>query len=209
MFFVKPPYLAGKLLFPLMKWRFPNNDKCIYLTFDDGPEPEVTPWVLEQLKEFNAKATFFCVGKNVSTCQDIYSSILKNGHSVGNHTFNHFNGWKTPTPDYLKNIDKCAELIDSSLFRPPYGRLKPAQYAQLVNKYSIIMWDVLSGDYSEKVSKEQCLENVIKHTKAGSIVVFHDSVKAKISLKYALPEVLKYFTEKGFEFRAITPKVLN
>lgn len=203
MFFVKPPYLAGKL-YPLMKWRFPVNEKAIYLTFDDGPIPTVTPWVLDMLNRFNAKATFFCVGNNVSNYPGIYSDILENGHATGNHTYHHLNGWKTATDTYIKNTEKCAELINSSLFRPPYGRLKFSQYSLIAAQYSIIMWDVLSGDYNIKITGEKCLQNIIKNAKEGSIVVFHDSLKAENNLKYALPKVLEYYSEKGFEFKAIS-----
>ena len=203
MFFVKPPYLLEKLL-PRMKWRMPVNEKAIYLTFDDGPIPKITPWVLEMLQQFNAKATFFCVGDNVSNYPDIYSEILEKSHTTGNHTYHHLNGWKTVTEEYIKNTEKCGELIHSSLFRPPYGKLKPSQYSLLADQYSIIMWDVLSGDYDIKIAKEKCFQNIVKNAKEGSIVVLHDSQKAECNLKYALPRVLEHFSKQGFEFKAIT-----
>lgn len=193
-------------MFPNFIWNISTNSKEIYLTFDDGPIPEVTPWVLDQLKIYNAKATFFCVGDNIDKHPEIFNRIIDENHQVGNHTFNHLNGWSTDNRPYFHNVNSCDELTQSSLFRPPYGRLRPAQ-AQFLNRhYNIIMWDVLSGDFDEKTSKEKCFENVVSSAKKGSIIVFHDNVKAFEKLKYTLPRVLKYYSNLGYTFNAIQVK---
>lgn len=184
-------------------WDIPNDDKIIYLTFDDGPTPEVTNKVLALLEKYKAKATFFCIGKNVENHPELYKQILKNGHGVGNHTQNHINGVKVMDAEYYDNISRASEHINSKLFRPPYGRIKNGQVKFLRDKYQIIMWSVLSGDFDIKLSKEQCKKNVIRNTKSGSIVVFHDSLKAKERMLYALEACLKYFQEKGYRFEAI------
>ncbi len=175
----------------------------MYLNFDDGPIQEVTPWVLETLKKFNAKATFFCVGENVNKNPEVFQEILNQGHSVGNHTYNHLNGWATDNIPYFHNVRHCANLVKSSLFRPPYGRLMPKQAQFLQRHYRIIMWDVLSGDFDPKISQTQCWNNVKTKTKPGSIVVFHDSLKSFEKLQFVLPKVLQYFGEKGFRFEAL------
>lgn len=203
MFLVKTP-LAIKKSFPSLVWDIPNNTKTIYLTFDDGPTPEVTTWVLETLKKHQIKATFFVVGDNVKKHPQIYQQLIAEGHAIGNHTYNHLNGWKTKSSDYLQNIGKCAELVDTNLFRPPYGRIKNTQIRTLKQNYKIIMWDVLSGDFDASLSPEKCTENVINNTKAGSIIVFHDSIKAEKNLKYALPKAIGFLKEQGFTFGAIT-----
>jgi peptidoglycan/xylan/chitin deacetylase (PgdA/CDA1 family) len=172
----------------------------IYLTFDDGPVPVITPWVLDVLKTENVKATFFCVGENVKKNPEIYQRILDENHVVGNHTYNHLNGWYMHSNKYIENVQKCAEVVTSNLFRPPYGRLKKSQIKNLKSRYSIIMWDVLAGDYDKKTSPEKCLDNVISNIRNGSIVVFHDSPKAHKNLEYALPRFIKEAKEKGFEF---------
>jgi peptidoglycan-N-acetylglucosamine deacetylase len=202
MYFIKPPVLL-KLIYPEALWNIPTNKSEIYLTFDDGPIPEVTPWVLEQLKLFNASATFFCVGENVNKHPEIFQEVKNAGHSIGNHTYNHLNGWNCSKESYLKNIEECNNYTRSNLFRPPYGRLKFNQYKELKKRYKIVLWDVLSGDFDTKLSGEKCLENVIKNTKKGSILVFHDSLKAEMRLKYALPKVLEYYSEKGFIFKSL------
>jgi len=184
-------------------WRVKTQEKKIYLTFDDGPQPAITDWVLDILKEHNAKATFFCVGENVRKHNDVYKRILAEGHSVGNHTYNHLYGWRTDTKRYIENTKKCAELVDSKLFRPPYGRMKPSQYSKLKQHYSIVMWDVLSGDFDQKITKEKCLKNVLDYSREGSIVLFHDSIKAKANMEFALPIFLKQFSEKGFVFEKL------
>ena len=180
--------------------------KIIYLTFDDGPVPEVTPWVLSQLAQYNALATFFCVGDNVRRNTDIFNEVVEAGHSVGNHTFNHLNGWSTPAKTYLDNVAECAAFVSSNLFRPPYGRVSARQAQVLHRDYEIVMWDVLSGDFDQTLQPENCYENVIKHTRSGSILLFHDSIKASRNLFYALPRVLAYFSQLGYQFKALPMK---
>jgi peptidoglycan-N-acetylglucosamine deacetylase len=208
MYFVKTPtFIRG--LFPNFTWRVPTQEKTIYLTFDDGPIPDVTPWVLEQLAKFNAQATFFCVGANVEKHPDIFQQIIDEGHSVGNHTLNHLNGWDVENISYFHNIRHCARLVKTNLFRPPYGRITPAQVQFVQRHYKIVMWDVLSGDFDQDISKEQCLENVVQNAREGSIIVFHDSIKAQENLYYALPRTLEHFAAKGYRFRAITKAMLE
>jgi peptidoglycan-N-acetylglucosamine deacetylase len=208
LYLVKTPPLVQNL-FPRFTWRMnknvatPQQQKVLYLTFDDGPIPEVTPWVLQQLARYNAKATFFCVGENVCKNTQIFNDVLNAGHSVGNHTYNHRNGWTTPLNDYLDNVAQCAAFVSSNLFRPPYGRLSPKQSQALHQEYNIVMWDVLSGDFDANLSPINCLQNVIKHTQAGSILLFHDSIKASRNLFYALPRVLAHFSELGYVFQAL------
>lgn len=192
-----------KSIFPSLIWDINTNEKVIYLTFDDGPHPEITPQVLEILDKFNALATFFCVGENVSKYPDTFSLILSKGNRVGNHSYNHISGWKTSNKDYFESIKKADNFIKSDLFRPPYGRITPSQIKVLKRKYSIIMWSVLTYDFNSNISKEQCLKNSIVNTKAGSIVVFHDSIKSEDNLLYALPLFLKHFSGEGFNFRVI------
>lgn len=253
-----------KKIFPKYIWDIPNSENKIYLSFDDGPTPEITEWVLEELKKYNAKATFFCIGHNIEKHPDIFAKVVIDGHSIGNHTFNHLNGWKTATKEYLENSmqwsdcsgqiadcrwqiadgrlqtadgrrqiadckmqnanevlpsDTCNLQSDTcnlipetcnlqpatcNLFRPPYGKIKASQSKKLRQLgYKIIMWDVLSADFDTSISKEKCLDNVIKYTKSGSIIVFHDSIKAFPNLEYTLPKALKYWTEKGFLFDII------
>jgi len=204
-------------LFPNFIWQIPNAENKIYLTFDDGPIPEITEFVLDELNKHNAKATFFCIGDNIRKHPHIYTKIIENNHSVGNHTFNHLKGWNTSLEEYLENTNLCEEQFEKSsnlepqtlnlkpkLFRPPYGRITASQ-AKALRKlgYKIIMWNVLSVDYSQSISPEKCIENVLKNTKSGSIIVFHDSVKAFPNLKIALPIVLKDLSQKGFVFGKI------
>ncbi len=196
-----------KAMYPSFVWSKPTKDKMLHLTFDDGPHHTITPFVLEQLKLFNAKATFFCIGKNVLEQPAIYQQILQEGHSVGNHTHNHLNGWKTNNHVYIENIQLAAKHIDSTLFRPPYGRIKKSQAKQLLTLNSqlqtIVMWDVLSADFDVHISPEKCLANVINNAKSGSIIVFHDSEKAWDRLSYALPKTLEYFAKMGYVFEAL------
>jgi len=201
-YFTKTPAFL-KSLYKSCIWNFSPDVPTVYLTFDDGPHPKATPFVLEQLKKYNAKATFFCIGKNVVEHPEIYQQVLLDGHAVGNHTHNHLNGWKTGTDAYLTNIKEAAKYIRSNLFRPPYGRISPFQIKQLKDAYKIIMWDILSADFDTSISGEDCLQNVVFKLQPGSIVVFHDSEKAWDRLNYALPRVLEHCARKGLRVEAI------
>lgn len=193
--------------YPSLVWRVKTTEKKVYLTFDDGPITEVTEFVLQQLSNYNVKGHFFCIGKNVVENNSIYQQIIKEGHSVGNHTQHHLNGWKTDTGSYLQNIDEAAKYIDSNLFRPPYGRITKKQIKLITQanqvttnnaKLTIIMWDVLSGDFDININGEQCYQNVIKNIQPGSIIVFHDSVKAFPRLQYALPKTLQWLKDNNY-----------
>jgi peptidoglycan/xylan/chitin deacetylase (PgdA/CDA1 family) len=199
MFLAKTPTIIKKY-YPQLVWEVPNVEKKIYLTFDDGPIPEITEWVLDLLIEYNIKATFFCIGDNIAKHAGIYKRTLADGHAVGNHTFNHLNGWKTRGGKYLENLEECQSMVDSNLFRPPYGRIKKSQLKHISPAYKVVMWDVLSGDFDQKMLPEKCYENVVKNTVSGSIIVFHDSVKAERNLKYALPKAIEYLLADGFIF---------
>ena len=190
-------------LFPSLVWSISTNKKVLYLTFDDGPIPEVTEWVLAELKEFNAKATFFCIGDNVKKYPEIFQQILDDGHAVGNHTFNHIKGWSTKNEAYYNNIKECAELIDSKLFRPPFGRIKKSQFKHLQKEYKIVMWSILTWDFLKNLDKDHALKTTLNKTKRGDIITFHDSLKAEENMKYLLPKWLKYFDEKGFKFEVL------
>lgn len=196
-------------LFPSLIWRIPTSEKKIYLTFDDGPIPELTPWVLDQLDQYNAKATFFCVGENVNKHPGIFQNVIARGHSIGNHTYNHISGWASENIPYFHNVRHCARLVDSPLFRPPYGKLKPKQVQFLSRHYRIVMWDVLSGDFDKNISPEQCFENVRMHASEGSVIVFHDSLKAKENLEFALPQTLSHFASLGYQFEALDAQSLG
>ena len=199
----KTPKIIQKF-FPNYFWRFYSSTKDIYLTFDDGPTPEITTFVLDELQKHKAKATFFCIGENVKKCPKILERIKKEGHSIGNHTFNHLNGFKTNNTDYIENIQQAAKLIESNLFRPPYGRLKISQARSIIRAgYKVVMWDVLSADFDTTITPEKCLKNVLSKTSSGSIVVMHDSIKAKDKIFYALPKILNYYTERGYVFKSI------
>jgi peptidoglycan-N-acetylglucosamine deacetylase len=199
MYLVRTPRLIQSLI-PNYTWSIPTDEKVMYLTFDDGPIPEITPWVLETLKKFNAKATFFCVGDNVKQHPSVFQQVLAEGHAIGNHTFSHINGWNSENIPYFHDVRHCAKLVKSTLFRPPYGRLTPKQTQFLTRHYDIVMWDVLSGDFDQDISKEDCLKNVVSAAKRGSIIVFHDSLKAAERMMYALPRVLEHFAAKGYRF---------
>ncbi|TKB98983.1 polysaccharide deacetylase family protein [Pedobacter cryophilus] len=219
MYLIKTPFLLKKLYPSSLIWNKARSHKVIYLTFDDGPIPIVTPWVLKTLKNFNAKATFFCIGENITKYPEIFAQLKADGHTIGNHTFNHLKGWITDDETYLENFNKCQQLTQTNLFRPPYGRIKFSQIQKLVNsrqsevgspqsdvsssQFSIVMWDVLSGDFDVQLSPEKCLKNVLKHTENGSIVVFHDSLKAWKRLEYTLPKALQYWKQKGYEFKTL------
>jgi peptidoglycan-N-acetylglucosamine deacetylase len=190
-YFIKTPWFV-KRFFSDYVWSIDNADNKVYLSFDDGPHPIITNRVLDELKQYNARATFFCIGNNVVKYPEVYQRILSEGHAVGNHTHDHLNGWKTKTPAYLENIVHAKNYIDSHLFRPPYGKIRNKQ-AEGVKKIlgnaqaKIVMWDVLSADFDQTITKEQCAENIMDNTVAGSIVVFHDSEKANRNLVWALP----------------------
>ena len=210
LYFVKTPNWLT-FFFKKRIWKIKTNEHRLYLTFDDGPHPLITSFVLDELKKHQAKATFFCIGDNVVKYPEVYKRIIDDGHAVGNHTHNHLNGWKTDDKKYLDNIDTAKKYIDSDLFRPPYGRITRFQLSQLKAprfKLTPIMWTVLSGDFDPSISKETCRDNVITNATTGSIVVFHDSEKANEKMSFALPEVLKYFTAKGFVFEKITTNIL-
>ena len=205
MYLVKSPRLLKKYYSKLI-WDVKPDKPCIYLTFDDGPIPIVTPFVLNILQQYNAKATFFCIGDNVSKHPDIFSQVKNAGHAIGNHTYNHLKGWKTADNIYLENTLKADKQLKSDLFRPPYGRIKRSQIKLLKSvkpDIKIIMWDVLSGDFDINLSPEKCLQNVLKHTGSGSIVVFHDSLKAFERLEYVLPRAMEVWSGKGFAFECL------
>jgi len=209
-YFAKTPWWLKKL-YPRCVWKLPAADKKIYLTFDDGPHPTITPFVLDLLKKYNAKATFFCIGKNVAAYPDNYRAVLEQGHRSGNHTHNHLNGWKVSDEEYLDNIIEASKFIDSNMFRPPYGKitrfqiglLRGSRELSLKKHFNIIMWDVLSGDFDTGIEGDKCASHVIRYTRPGSIVVFHDSEKAFPRLKVALPKMLDHFFEKGYQFEAL------
>lgn len=196
-----------KRFFSSYVWSFSTEEKEVYLTFDDGPHPTITPFVLQQLKQYNALATFFCIGNNVKQYPEVYRRILSEGHAVGNHTFDHLNGWAVSKKKYLDNVAEAAKYIDSNLFRPPYGKIKNSQARSMKKLISmpgkIIMWDVLSADFVTGMDKKKCLQNVINNYTKGSIIVFHDSEKALQNLEYTLPRTLKLLNEEGYSFRKI------
>ena len=207
-YLVKTPWLVRRFWSSYL-WKIDTKEKEMYLTFDDGPHPVATPFVLDVLKQYNAKATFFCIGKNVLAHPDIYRRILEEGHQVGNHTQHHVNGWKTENEVYLKDVMEAAKYIDSPLFRPPYGRIRRFQ-AKYIRKAlhkdnsRIVMWSVLSGDFDTSLTKEDCMLNVTKHAGVGDIIVFHDSEKAFPRLEFALPIVMENFADRGFVFKRLT-----
>lgn len=202
-----------KSIFSNYVWNIPNNEKKVFLTFDDGPTQEITEWVLAQLKKYNFKATFFCIGNNIEKHPELFSQLITEGHTIGNHTFNHVKGWNTTNKTYVREVEKCELLIQkwsianhqSKLFRPPYGKIKPSQSRKLRKLgYKIIMWDVLSADYKQTITKEKCLENVVKNLESGSIIVFHDSVKAFSNLEFVLPKTLQFLSENGYQCEIIS-----
>jgi peptidoglycan/xylan/chitin deacetylase (PgdA/CDA1 family) len=190
-------------LFKDAVWRFKEAGKVVYLTFDDGPIPEITPWVLDILKKEDIKATFFCVGENVQKYPEVYQQVIDGGHSVGNHTYNHLQGFKTNDQDFFTNIEKAASFIDSDLFRPPHGLLKASQYNYLKKKYRIIMWDLITCDYDSRLKPENVFTNVTDFVRSGSILTFHDSEKARINMMKVLPLSIKWMKEQGYRFEAI------
>ena len=209
-YLTKTPIFIQRI-FKNYTWRFSLDKKELYLTFDDGPTPEITEWTLDVLQQHNAKATFFCIGKNVVENPAIFERIITEGHSIGNHTHNHKNGYHTATKEYIENTLQAEEQFqefdvrNSKLFRPPYGKIKRKQAQKLRSLgYKIIMWDVLSADFDTNINHKKCLKNVLNNTENGSIIVFHDSIKASDKLQYTLPKVLDFYSEKGFEFKAIS-----
>lgn len=242
MYTVRPPFFL-KWFYPNLIWnreRKDTKEKIVYLTFDDGPIPNVTDFVLNTLNSFGIKATFFCIGDNIQKHPQVFERIKNEGHAIGNHTYNHLKGWKTDDETYVKNFWKCQELTSTNLFRPPYGRIKKSQIRQLVASYElpvtrnpqnttyrstlnsaqdlehinsqpatrnsqlqIVMWDVLSGDFDINLSSEKCYQNVVKNTRNGSIIVFHDSLKAWDRLEYALPRAIEFLLKEGYGFKTL------
>lgn len=219
MYFVKTPFYL-KRVFGSMTWELPaqanpahtdpalapasgEGQPTLYLTFDDGPTPGITEFVLDELKRFDATATFFLVGSNAEKHPELVERMRAEGHAVGHHSYSHLNGWKTDDDTYLEDVHRAAELIGGPLFRPPYGRIKITQIEALKRDHHIVMWDVISGDFDQSISRQQCLDNVLGNAKAGSIVVLHDSVKAEEKIRFVLPRVLERFAEKGFAFSAV------
>lgn len=199
-------------IFPSFVWKMPAEGNSIYLTFDDGPTPEITPWVLDQLKAYNAKATFFCIGDRIDKSPELFKRLIDEGHTIGNHTYNHYNAWKTDPKVYMENFEACEVAIEkiipqgSRLFRPPYAKIRRNQRKELIKSGKrIIMWDVLSADFDQRISPQQCTDNVVRNLEPGSIVIFHDSVKASKNLYAALPETLAYIAKKGWKCEAISP----
>ena len=185
-------------------WQIKTDKKELFLTFDDGPTTEMTQWILDTLKLYNAKATFFCVGENVKNNPEIYNQIIMEGHAIGNHTYNHLNGLKTNDEEYIKNVSEAKEYIDSPLFRPPYGRIKRSQFKRIQNLgYRIILWSILSYDFDKNLNREKAWKQIVKHTKPVSIIVFHDNIKAFDNLKVLLPKTLDYFSQMGYSFKIL------
>jgi len=205
MYLVKTPWLLKKL-YPNLLWDVNADTRCIYLTFDDGPIPIVTPFVLNILKQYNAKATFFCIGDNVSKHPDVFEQVKNDGHAIGNHTFNHLKGWDTEDQTYLNNFLQADKLLNTNLFRPPYGRIKKSQVKLLKEAkpgLKVVMWNILSADFDMNVEPEKCLDNVLINTRSGDIVLFHDSLKAKERIEYALPRALEIWSREGYVFNCL------
>jgi len=204
-------------LYPSLIWKKRTEEKVLYLTFDDGPIPDVTEYVLGELRKNAIKATFFCVGDNIRKHPEVFQKIIREEHRIGNHTYNHLKGWKTDDAHYVENIKKCDEIIRSSagqstsqcyenhtkLFRPPYGLIKKSQIKKIDTEYQIVMWDVLTGDFDVKLSKEACLSKALKYTRNGSIIIFHDSVKAEKNLSYVLPRFIDHYLSLGYRFEKL------
>jgi peptidoglycan-N-acetylglucosamine deacetylase len=196
-----PVFFRG--VYRMVTWRKDSRLKNIYLTFDDGPIPQVTPWVLDVLDQYGIKATFFCVAENVWRYPEIYKEILRRGHRTGNHTYNHLRGFFTSTKKYLANVEKAAGFVQSDLFRPPHGELRFPQYFRLRKKFKIIQWDVITRDYNPDLTGEQVLRIVKKYARNGSIVVFHDSLKSERNMKYAMPKAVEFLLEQGYSFEKL------
>jgi len=203
MYFVKTPKIVSSI-FSYLTWKIKTDEPILYLTFDDGPTVQHTDWILQVLDNFNCKATFFCIGKNVQHLTQKYEKIISKGHKTGNHTFNHVKGWATKHNTYLKEVEQCSKMVNSKLFRPPYGKINFNQSKALIKLgYEIIMWDVLSGDFNESLCKEKCLNNITNNIENGSIIVMHDSDKAALRMKYSLPKFLKFALDKGYQFETL------
>lgn len=203
MYLTTAPKILRWFMPEVLHWEIPEARNSVYLTFDDGPVPGVTEQVLDVLDRYNAKATFFCVGDNVRKHPDIYSKIVEAGHTTGNHTFHHLNGWKTGTEEYIRDVRLCSEYVHSKLFRPPYGRITRQQVKILSKDYQIVMWSVLSGDFDPQATPEKCYENITRSAKSGSVIVMHDQQKSAKTMLATLPQVLQFYFEKGFLFKEI------
>jgi len=199
MYLVKTPVLISRMMSKSLIWKIPTQEKKIYLTFDDGPIPYLTEEILMILKEYQAQATFFCVGENAERYPDILEKVIEEGHEIGNHSHQHISGWKTPTKHYIDNVTQASKVIKSQLFRPPYGQINYQQIKALKQDFKIIMWSILSGDFDPNISQQQCLFNLLQ-SKAGDITVLHDNIKSKEKVLYVLPRYLKYFTDLGYQF---------
>ncbi len=199
---IKSPKIL-QCLFADFIWKIDTDEKVIYLTFDDGPHPVITPWIINLMNQYDAKGTFFLIGDAVSRNPDLYQLYKTNGHLVGNHTYRHIKGWQSRKKNYLKEITQCAEVVESSLFRPPYGQINLQGIREIKKQYKVVMWDVLSWDFDNETSSEICLSNVINYSKEGSIVVFHENEKSMKNIMYALPKVLEHFTKLGYQFKVI------
>ena len=202
MFIEQPPRFIRRL-YPRACWRMDSSERAVYLTFDDGPIPEVTPWVLEILDKYNIKATFFMVGDNVRKHPDEYKMVVERGHRIGNHTYNHLKGLEQRTERYMANIDKADAYLKSNLFRPPHGLMRARQYRVLCKRYRIVMWDLVTRDYNPKLTGEQVLAKVKKYARPGSIITFHDSLRATHNLYYALPRAIEWLQAEGYEFKVL------
>ncbi|WP_289074502.1 polysaccharide deacetylase family protein [uncultured Bacteroides sp.] len=201
MFIEQPPQLI-RCLYPSAIWRMDKDERAVYLTFDDGPIPRVTPWVLDVLDRYGIKATFFMVGDNIRKHPDEFRMVVERGHRIGNHTFNHIRGLSYDINSYLENTDKaCRMMMNTNLFRPPHGYMSPKQYAELKKRYKIIMWDLVTRDYNRKFTGEQILQKVKKYARNGSIITFHDSLKSEENIRYALPKAIEWLMEQGYEFK--------
>ena len=200
MFIEQPPQFIRRL-YPRACWRMDSSERAVYLTFDDGPIPEVTPWVLDVLDKYRIKATFFMVGDNVRKHPDEFKMVVERGHRIGNHTYNHLKGMAVHTDHYVANIDKADCYLSTNLFRPPHGLMRLRQYRALCERYHIIMWDLVTRDYNPKLNGRQILRKVQRYARPGSIITFHDSLRATHNLYYALPRAIEWLLSEGYEFK--------